>query len=351
MRKGTDPVAIRDRLRERAPGRLPLLRMGPQEERAHQTTTKHDLTLESTGRTASLRSVVIKCSCGVRPASLEGAFGGGAMSELGIKCKGRRPWLGRDAQEPGCTAVPRTLQRGASAAWFSITRSALSIPPWSETLQQRLNPHYELMGVLLDSDMPDSVILNASRRPTSWMTVASQRRKSSRPFAGVENWRRAPFPTPTRHSCSSRPTSFGARSTTSSTTAPAVSTATRTSNAYRPPVDGSALPYGIKRSMLVKRLREVRALESFTRVTMPDPAGGDTRRAAMARGTWTGCPRSRSAVRASFSPSTSSSCGSGSSATGRWSALSRSGATTPRTCASMRSEPRARSLSVTSHPR
>jgi hypothetical protein len=49
--------------------------------------------------------------------------------------------------------------------------------------------------------------------------------------------------------------------------------------------DGSALPYGIKRSMLVKRLREVRALESFTRVTMPDPAGGDTRRAAMANGT------------------------------------------------------------------
>ncbi|WP_327107004.1 DUF1998 domain-containing protein [Nonomuraea glycinis] len=247
--------------------------------------TKHDLTLESTGRTASLRSVVIKCSCGVRPVSLEGAFGGGAMSELGIKCKGRRPWLGRDAQEPGCTAVPRTLQRGASAAWFSITRSALSIPPWSETLQQRLNPHYELMGVLLDSDMPDSVILNAIEktdimddgRYTAEEVLAAIRRRRELEASGLpDSDETLLLESANKLRREEYNQLYDGRGSVNREEA---------FECVRAPGDGSALPYGIKRSMLVKRLREVRALESFTRVTMPDPVGGDTRRAAMARGT------------------------------------------------------------------
>ncbi|MFC5824972.1 DrmB family protein [Nonomuraea insulae] len=247
---------------------------------------KHELALESSGQTASLRSVVIKCSCGVRPASLEGAFGGGAMFALGIKCKGRRPWLGRDANEPGCTATPRTLQRGASAAWFAITRSALSIPPWSQSLQQRLNPHYDMFGVLLDNGVPDSALLSAIKKTdimdddrftAEQVLAAIHRRRELEASALPDSDEAAPM----------LESANELRREEYNQLYDGTRIVSRDENFECVPAagDGSALPYGIKRSMLVKRLREVRALESFTRVTMPDPAGGDTRRAAMANGT------------------------------------------------------------------
>ncbi|MEU1729245.1 DUF1998 domain-containing protein [Nonomuraea sp. NPDC005692] len=248
--------------------------------------TKHELTLESSGQTASLRSVVIKCSCGVPPASLEGAFGGGAMSALGIKCKGRRPWLGRDAKEPQCIAIPRTLQRGASAAWFSITRSALSIPPWSQTLQQRLNEHYNWLAKKLERGLPESEILedikehphltDDGRFPPEAVLAAVHRRRELEASALPDSDEAAMFESANK-----------LRQEEYNHLYDGTGSVARDENfeCMQAPGDGSALPYGINRSMLVKRLREVRALESFTRVTMPDPAGGDTRRAAMANGT------------------------------------------------------------------
>ncbi|MFI7038601.1 DrmB family protein [Microbispora rosea] len=246
---------------------------------------KHELTLESSGQTASLRSVVIKCSCGVRPVSLEGAFGGGAMFALGIKCKGRRPWLGHDANEPACTATPRTLQRGASAAWFSISRSALSIPPWSESLQQRLNQHYDMFSGLLDDGVSDSVLLNAIKRTdvmdddrftADQVLAAIHRRRELEASALPDSDEAAPM----------LESANELRREEYNQLYDGTRIVSRDENFECVPAagDGSALPYGIKRSMLVKRLREVRALESFTRVTMPDPASGDTRRAAMANG-------------------------------------------------------------------
>nr|WP_052069389.1 DUF1998 domain-containing protein [Streptacidiphilus albus] len=92
------------------------------------------LALTTDGRTASLRSIVITCSCGLH-ASMEGAFGRLALRTLKIPCRGYRPWI-RGDRATQCTKVPQTLQRGSSAAWFPELRSALSIPPW----------HTELMG-------------------------------------------------------------------------------------------------------------------------------------------------------------------------------------------------------------
>ncbi|MEV0620265.1 DUF1998 domain-containing protein [Nonomuraea sp. NPDC050404] len=246
---------------------------------------KHELTLENTGQTASLRSVVIKCSCGVRPVSLEGAFGGGAMSALGIRCKGRRPWLGRDAKEPACTATPRALQRGASAAWFSITRSALSIPPWSQALQQRLNPFYSWLAGKLER-RPESEILedirehphltDGGRFEPEEILAAVHRRRELQASALPDSDETPMFESANKLRHEEYDQLYDGTGSVART---------EEFECVQAPGDGSALPYGIKRSMLVKRLREVRALESFTRVTMPDPAGGDTRRAAVANGT------------------------------------------------------------------
>lgn len=244
---------------------------------------RHRLSLLSTGRTASLRSVVIKCSCG-KSASLEGAFGRAAMQALGIKCTGRRPWLGRGAEQAGCTAVPRTLQRGSSAGWFPINRSALSIPPWSETVQQRLNPYYEGFKSLIDDGVFETAVLNNiknsgilrdSRVDAEEVLRAVRRRMelgaSARPdsdesagFEPANDLRREEYEKLYDGTTNvDRGEDFECVSPTTDQSIP--------------------LPYGIERSMLVKRLREVRVLQSFTRVEMPDPTSVGLRKAALSR--------------------------------------------------------------------
>ena len=54
-------------------------------------------------------------------------------------CPGERPWLGPDAKEPGCTAIPKLVQRGASNVHFPKLTSSILIPPYSEMLRQVLD--------------------------------------------------------------------------------------------------------------------------------------------------------------------------------------------------------------------
>jgi hypothetical protein len=101
----------------------------------------HSLELDSQGTTASLAGVLIRCSCGAER-TMEDAFDRFALRDV-TSCTGRRPWLGGDPES--CDQTPRTLQRGASSVWFSHTRSALSIPPWSAAASRALDAHWSAL--------------------------------------------------------------------------------------------------------------------------------------------------------------------------------------------------------------
>ncbi|MET3641899.1 hypothetical protein ABIC73_003494 [Prescottella equi] len=101
---------------------------------------KHEMTMTSLGRTSSLADLVLKCTCGVKPKSLDGTFGPKALAEFGT-CSGARPWLGGEARQD-CAEIPRVLQRGASNVWFPAVRSAISIPPYSEALAKFVDKHW-----------------------------------------------------------------------------------------------------------------------------------------------------------------------------------------------------------------
>ena len=79
-------------------------------------------------------------SCGVCNAqrSMDGVFS--ADTWQGFSCRGRRPWLAADNET--CDCQPRVLQRGASNLYFPVLESALSIPPWSDALQEALGVYW-----------------------------------------------------------------------------------------------------------------------------------------------------------------------------------------------------------------
>ena len=87
------------------------------------------LKLVSTGRSAGLSGLRVEChnpECKKARIgrSLEGVFGKEALH--GLTCNGKRPWL---ADNEDCRRSIRTLMRGASNVYFPVIASALSIPP------------------------------------------------------------------------------------------------------------------------------------------------------------------------------------------------------------------------------
>ncbi|MFG2968452.1 DrmB family protein [Streptomyces sp. NPDC048288] len=251
------------------------------EAASHGSTDRCRMKLISTGRTASLRSIVIECSCG-KKASLEGAFSGKEMARLGITCKGHRPWFGDEATQPGCGEALQALQRGASAAWFPVVRSALTIPPWHKALMQmvmrrehrrhlvgkddaRIAEYALDEGWLADGRYTPADIVDAVRT-----LEAAEREQDADPenpdaFELADRLRTEEFrqlsstteDTPENQHFVCVP----ANVTASSPTVP-----------------------GVEQTMLVKRLREVRALTAFTRVIAPMPSDPPGRRARLHRG-------------------------------------------------------------------
>ena len=85
-----------------------------------------------------LAGLILICpECRVRK-SMDGVFS--AQTWRGFRCRGRRPWLA--AANEKCDSEPRALQRGASNLYFPVLDSALSIPPWSDALQEALGAYW-----------------------------------------------------------------------------------------------------------------------------------------------------------------------------------------------------------------
>lgn len=224
------------------------------------------LRLRSSGRTSSLRSIIISCTCGKTPeVSLEGSFRRNALKDLGLACRGTRPWLGASAPAEECGRPLRTLQRGSSTVWQPVLKSALSIPPWSDGRADPLAEHWEklrkhksraavegYLDAIFDEEWPLSLdevmtLLDAEREedPDGETPSTLDHRYSALRNKEYERLRSG-----NDESKHSHDEQFICET---------------------PLGDQSVLaPLGVAGPMLVKKLREVRALKAFTRLADPD---------------------------------------------------------------------------------
>jgi len=212
----------------------------------------HSLSLSTQGATASLRDIVVTCSCGVTR-TMDGAFDRFALRDI-TKCLGKRPWLGRDNAEE-CQNPVRTLQRGASNVWFACNRSAISIPPWSEGAYQALNKRWDILKAIPEGALAQTIETLGIAEGTSFsvedLVLAVKQRKAGDagpPDGGEESLREQEYEALIRgRDESSRQQEFVA-----------------TPGDVPPKLDG-----WLDRVMLVSKLREVRVLEGFTRILPP----------------------------------------------------------------------------------
>jgi hypothetical protein len=85
-----------------------------------------------------LAGLILSCPDCRAARSMDGIFGADTLK--GLNCHGRRPWL-LTSNEP-CNEKSRALQRGASNLYFPVIDSALSIPPWSDALQDAIGIYW-----------------------------------------------------------------------------------------------------------------------------------------------------------------------------------------------------------------
>lgn len=117
-------------------------------------SAKKDLKLEGSA-TAGLAGLILSCvECGARK-PMEGCFSRGALPP---QCRGKRPWLGIDADELNCQQEPRVVQRGASNIYFPVVESALDIPPWSDDLQKKIGVRWAMLEQADDAEKRLTII-------------------------------------------------------------------------------------------------------------------------------------------------------------------------------------------------
>lgn len=122
-------------------------------------TNHHKLQISFKNNTGGLASIVIKCKACGKERSMEGCMSHNALK--GYRCRGRRPWVGfrSDTNDPeACNASMRALQRGASNAYFSITQSSLTIPPWSSKIQSLIDEKWDNIQTAFDNGMDDNFL-------------------------------------------------------------------------------------------------------------------------------------------------------------------------------------------------
>lgn len=234
------------------------------------------LTFRTEGSTASLRSITVGCSCGVPQVSMEGAFRANSLKELGIACGGKRPWL-RNAPDERCPARPRTLQRGAASVWSPVVRSAISIPPWGQGVNAIIERD---PGNLFEPD-EDYIRQYLARNPRvlhgtryDVEDVLTVRRQV---LEAAEESTAADLPVARYSSLRGEEYKRLCEGNSEDPYAP------HQNFVCEPPDGGRRMPEtsGIAQVMLVKRLREVRALHSFTRITAPADQDDDSRLAPL----------------------------------------------------------------------
>lgn len=208
------------------------------------------LLLRESARSASISDITVRCQhCG-KWRTMEDAFGQ-SSSTLG-PCSGARPWLGNGANESCTGATLRTVLRGASNLYFSVVQSALSIPDWDDPVHAAIAHHEEALREVTELEQLEGGIkggflpwLKPFDAGKVWAAIEARRAQAERRPSAIDI----------------RYEEFNALRTIPD--ADAAAEREFQTESVRVPDGFDGL---IRAVVIVRRLREVRALAGFTRI-------------------------------------------------------------------------------------
>ena len=119
---------------------------GREKEKSGRCERPHLYFRAKSGSGGGLDALEINCKTCGETRSLGGVVSREAMSSIGVKCSGKQPWQ-RSVQRVNCDVTPQVLQRGASNVYYPSIVSALDIPCGQEMrtdegLEDGIRSHY-----------------------------------------------------------------------------------------------------------------------------------------------------------------------------------------------------------------
>ena len=206
----------------------------------------------STGNTSTLADMWVECTeCGAKR-SMSGAMQKENFEEC--KCTGNHPFRPQH-KKAKCTRMMIPSQRGASNVYFSVSRSAISIPPWINPLYNLIDEHLrdiELAKTLIGEDGVTKIyeMYFAPNYTKAEFDEALERRLSNiREFTEIKQME---YDAITHHAD------------------PAYASNKKHFKAEEDPLPDALAKY-FSRVVRITRLREVKVLLGFTRVDASDP--------------------------------------------------------------------------------
>ncbi len=224
-----------------------------------ETDCRGDLFLRVRDASGEAAGLLVSCRrCGKNRVMAQ-AFGDDAADALGA-CSARRPQL-RDHDPEPCTETPRTILLGASNVWFPKALSALSIPTKSDPLEVAVESRWaELAGLPSRDGVTTLRLIGRLQDLSEW--------SDDQVWAAIEAHRAGADATPQATSSLRLPEWDAFTNEASPRHSP---------DFQLRPVDAPAgFETTVKRVVLVERLREVRALMGFTRISPLGDFGDST---------------------------------------------------------------------------
>lgn len=211
---------------------------------------KGKIRMYSTGNTSTLADMWVECTCGARR-SMSGATQRENFD--GMKCHGHHPFRPSHKNEK-CDKLMIPSQRGASNVYFSVSRSAISIPPWINPLYNLIDEHLrdiELAKTLMGEEGVTKIyeLYFAGFTRAEFDDALQKRSKDIKEFAEIKQME---YDAITHHSD------------------PAYASNKKHFKAEEEVVPNYLKKY-FQRVIRITRLREVKVLLGFTRVDAPDP--------------------------------------------------------------------------------
>ncbi|MFD5388989.1 DrmB family protein [Streptomyces sp. NPDC127074] len=218
----------------------------------------------------------LRVVCAVCPASrnLAGISQKNILVQTGLRCPGTHPWDSEDDEADPCEEKPQAVQRGASNVYFPITHSAIDIPAPAglseddESAQKVVN--HSLWSYFRDADggpVSDNLrAVIALQCGVAEEFVEAVRRRHTAEVAPVSNAADSDDDLSIAE--------WAAFSEPESVTNSKTFSVRRTDLGIRPddPESLRELDAGISAVVVADRVREVRALEGFSRY---EPSSGD----------------------------------------------------------------------------
>lgn len=215
------------------------------------------LRLLDSGATGAIADIGVKCLSSGDYRTLAPAFGDGP-GVLG-RCTRRRPWLGADDVDPReCAAEPKALLRGASNLYFPIVRSALSLPEWAHPIHDDL-ARYEQQFAKVNTRDDLEILLRIGNYPELAAYTVDEL------FDALMGHRQ---PVPRLDAATLLEPEWQA-----------LRHPTRAAGPAHFETEDAGIPEGfedvIEQAVLVHRLKEVRAIQAFTRIEPPGSWGDE----------------------------------------------------------------------------